>query len=834
MTARIRMLTAVLFLLAGVGQAYGATCTGVAQDNVEHKHDISGKNRTFRIGSRDFVTLWDGSLWQIWERNGSCDDDNDLVLAPTPVVNGVPEVISLSSIQSPGFDIYFDPTTNTLHGIACANPESERKYLRVDWNSTLNRFENKSETPLPWLPQRHNPCKIMSDHDDNLIVLFDDDANNIRINRSSDDGATWEATSDILQSGILSRDLKATLDIVRYTFNGDQEMQFIYGLADGDIYRKRIDTPSPGSKADYDIESNWTSELVYQSGEEPRSHAVILHAENHSDEVAIVYQTQTHFIQMLFWNGATWEGAVQMSSNKRRRHSASWDTLNDQIHAFVESNIAGGKSDIIHSAFDVATRSWGPEVVIIEDGTADMERPDPIRVTDDGSIFLVADNNSQDDRTVWNLVSAPGGPPPPPPPGTIVLVDFGASPPANIYELTGWNTATIDKYTDYAENTPIFGVKGGSNPNYMYARVSGSPHTFNPGDVVTVTWYNNSSSAITFTPYISFNDPDRRDRDTPGDWDAMDQITIGAGQSSSGTFTLTAAGSHSLVNINNNYGELDNDPSPADLVLDKIELDSVGSNPDTTPPSTPGNLVATAISTSEIDLVWDPATDPDSGVAQYLIYRDGTLHDTSPVAGYVDTGLSPATTYTYGVSAENGVGLESEKSNAVSATTDSAGGAVVLIDFVNPSSNNIYGLPGWDTEVTDQYTHYVSTGPGGVKGGTNPNYTFGLVTGPDYTFNVGDTIRITWYNNTSSSITFNPYISFDDPDRRTKGVSGTWTPLDPVTIGTNQSGTADFVITSGTVGEHPLVNVNTNYAEPINTDDTPHHLILDKIELIPN
>ncbi len=38
-----------------------------------------------------------------------------------------------------------------------------------------------------------------------------------------------------------------------------------------------------------------------------------------------------------------------------------------------------------------------------------MERPDPIRVTEDGSIFLVSDNNSRDFRVAWNLVGTPGG-----------------------------------------------------------------------------------------------------------------------------------------------------------------------------------------------------------------------------------------------------------------------------------------------------------------------------------------------------------------------------------------------------------------------------------------
>lgn len=184
-----------------------------------------------------------------------------------------------------------------------------------------------------------------------------------------------------------------------------EEIQFIYGLANGDIYRKRIDTPT--DKSDYDDARHWTSELVYVSRQEPRSHAVLLHAENLAAEVAIVYQTQAHYIQMLFWNGVFWEVARQLSTHKRRRHSATWDTENNQIHTFVEGNIASGNSDILRSVFTIETRSWGPEEVVIDDRRHDMERPDPIRVTQDGSVFLVADNNSRDSRAAWNFVGTP-------------------------------------------------------------------------------------------------------------------------------------------------------------------------------------------------------------------------------------------------------------------------------------------------------------------------------------------------------------------------------------------------------------------------------------------
>ncbi|PON16507.1 hypothetical protein C2W62_18065 [Candidatus Entotheonella serta] len=353
MFLRASLWIVLIFLLSGSSKAFSIVCQGVVQNGDEHKHDLSGKNRVFRIGSRDFVPLWNGSYWEILERDGMCADGNPLVRAPYQHLSD----IQLSDKSGSAWDIFYDVMTNHLHAIACHNNRLYRRYVRIAWNPSQERFENKYELPLAWLPRSANPCKIMANHDGHLLVLYDGGDNTIQLRRSADNGVTWGPQA-ALQSGIASGSLKATLDLIRYTFDGDEEIQFIYGLANGDIYRKRIDTPA--HKADYDDALHWISELVYASGQEPRSHAVLLHAENISAEVAIVYQTQAHYIQMLFWNGSSWEAARQLSANKRRRHAATWDTQNHQIHAFVEGNIASGHSDILRSVFTIATLSLEP------------------------------------------------------------------------------------------------------------------------------------------------------------------------------------------------------------------------------------------------------------------------------------------------------------------------------------------------------------------------------------------------------------------------------------------------------------------------------------------
>jgi hypothetical protein len=101
---------------------------------------------------------------------------------------------------------------------------------------------------------------------------------------------------------------------------------------------------------------------------------------------------------------------------------------------------------------------------------------------------------------------------------------------------------------------------------------------------------------------------------------------------------------------------------------------SSGTPSDTVAPSVPGSLVASAASSSQVDLSWNASTD-NVGVTGYKLYRNGSFIATATGTSYSDTGLAAATTYTYQVSAIDAAGNESGKSNSVSATT-SGGGTV--------------------------------------------------------------------------------------------------------------------------------------------------------------
>jgi cellulose 1,4-beta-cellobiosidase len=91
---------------------------------------------------------------------------------------------------------------------------------------------------------------------------------------------------------------------------------------------------------------------------------------------------------------------------------------------------------------------------------------------------------------------------------------------------------------------------------------------------------------------------------------------------------------------------------------------------DTTPPSVPAGVIVTGATTTSISLSWTTSTDPDSAVAGYNIYRDGTKIGSSTTASFTDTGLAVGSTHVYTVSAFDAAGNTSAQSIALPASTN--------------------------------------------------------------------------------------------------------------------------------------------------------------------
>ncbi|MBI5414197.1 fibronectin type III domain-containing protein [Candidatus Peregrinibacteria bacterium] len=88
-------------------------------------------------------------------------------------------------------------------------------------------------------------------------------------------------------------------------------------------------------------------------------------------------------------------------------------------------------------------------------------------------------------------------------------------------------------------------------------------------------------------------------------------------------------------------------------------------------PSIPTNLSAKVISSSQINLTWNASTD-NTKIAGYKILRGGVSIGSSNTPSYSDTGLSPATSYSYTVAAYDVAGNISAQSSPVSAKTSNA------------------------------------------------------------------------------------------------------------------------------------------------------------------
>ena len=115
---------------------------------------------------------------------------------------------------------------------------------------------------------------------------------------------------------------------------------------------------------------------------------------------------------------------------------------------------------------------------------------------------------------------------------------------------------------------------------------------------------------------------------------------------------------------------------------------------DTTPPTVPSNLSATAINLSRIDLSWSPAID-NVALGGYTIRRDGAVLTTvnSNTVSYSDLSVLPSTAYVYTVDAFDTSNNFSAQSAPAGATTPNTGvftftaEADSYVDNTLPTSN---------------------------------------------------------------------------------------------------------------------------------------------------
>jgi len=145
------------------------------------------------------------------------------------------------------------------------------------------------------------------------------------------------------------------------------------------------------------------------------------------------------------------------------------------------------------------------------------------------------------------------------------------------------------------------------------------------------------------------------------------------------TIWLSGTAGSEITHIINGLGGRVYANTPADAMRQTLsEFAGTGAG-DTTAPSVPANLTATAVSSSQINLSWSASTD-NVGVSGYEIYRGGSLVGTSATTSFSNTGLTASTAYSYTVKAKDAAGNLSAASNTATATTQAGGGSGTALD----------------------------------------------------------------------------------------------------------------------------------------------------------
>ncbi|HEY6265627.1 MAG TPA: fibronectin type III domain-containing protein [Candidatus Acidoferrum sp.] len=201
-----------------------------------------------------------------------------------------------------------------------------------------------------------------------------------------------------------------------------------------------------------------------------------------------------------------------------------------------------------------------------------------------------------------------------------------------------------------------------------------------------------------------------------------------------------------------------------------------------TPPTTPGNLTATAISSSQINLSWTASTDP-AGITGYIIELcQGTgctafgriAAPVGTATTYNDLGLSPSTTYSYRVWATDAAGNASGYSNIATATTPSTAPtftapANLTATAASNSQINLSWTPATETGGTiSKYLIERCTGTtcsSFAQVGTSATITFAdtsLLSSSSYTYRVraaDASNNFSGYSNSASATTASPTLT---------------------------------------------------------------------------
>ncbi len=140
--------------------------------------------------------------------------------------------------------------------------------------------------------------------------------------------------------------------------------------------------------------------------------------------------------------------------------------------------------------------------------------------------------------------------------------------------------------------------------------------------------------------------------------------------------------------------------------------------PDVSAPTAPQNFLATAVSSSQINLSWNASTD-NVGVAGYNIYRDDNIFASTTELSYADSGLSASTAYSYYANAFDSAENVSASSSPSLATTEAPSSATgtPIIFFTDLTSGPKTGGENNNGVYVTIYGNYFGSNPTVTVGG---------------------------------------------------------------------------------------------------------------------
>src|SRR2546421_4218759 len=144
--------------------------------------------------------------------------------------------------------------------------------------------------------------------------------------------------------------------------------------------------------------------------------------------------------------------------------------------------------------------------------------------------------------------------------------------------------------------------------------------------------------------------------------------------------TSTNNGSHTLTAVATDILGVRWNSDPVTVTV------SNGPPPDTTPPSVPTGLRATAVSSSQINLSWAASSD-NVGVSGYRVFRNGAQIATTSATSFTNQGLSPCSPTTTAVAPDAAADSQTSAPVPVTAATapppDTTPPTVSIISPVN-------------------------------------------------------------------------------------------------------------------------------------------------------